>query len=100
MFHLRSPKLYEFLIARWLFVIGISRRLWGCCGNAGTSYPAGAEKRSNLVFIDVVSLAVFFFIASLNWPGANARDVDSLCCLGNQLAIAKITKRANDNQQS
>jgi hypothetical protein len=59
MLHLRSPKLYEFFIALWPFVIGIARRLWGV-RKRRVSYPTGAEKRKILVFIDMVSLVVYF----------------------------------------
>ncbi|MRW91303.1 hypothetical protein GJ699_15015 [Duganella sp. FT80W] len=64
------------------------------------SQSAGAGQRSNLVFIDIVSLAVYFCIAAAVWPGAKVRDFEQLSCLGNPQAIAKFTKQANDYQQS
>ena len=66
----------------------------------GLSYPAGAGQRGVPVFIDIVSLVVYFFIAAVRWLGATTREFEPLCVLLNALAIAKITKRANDYEQS
>jgi hypothetical protein len=98
-FHLRSPKLYEFFIALWLL------NIYGCivCGVFGkcrASYPAGAEKRNRLVVIDVVSLAEYFLSLLQNWRGASARDFEALCKFDYLAAIAKFTNRPNDNKQS
>jgi hypothetical protein len=49
--------------------------------------------------MDIVSL-LCIFVAAATWRSATARDFEPLCFLLNQLAIAKFTKAANDNQQS